>query len=179
MKKVLFFVVAMALLVPGMVWAEVLTHAGAQVEITVPDKWKQASDEDSLTITSPDDAMAVVFTVLDSNEADKAFDAIDKELEKALGEIKWQNDGKPSEEKINGMTAWEWNGSAKEGKMFVDCLSIDTPADKTLGVYWFTAAEFEKKYEADVETIVKGLKPVAAPAPVAPAPAAASGEGEE
>ena len=42
MKKnfVVLCLLAIALWTPGIVLAEVLTHAGAQVEITVPDKWK-------------------------------------------------------------------------------------------------------------------------------------------
>lgn len=114
-----------------------------------------------MTITAPDESMAVVFNVLEADVADKALEAMDKELEKAIGEIKWDNDGKATEEEINGMKTYEYNGKAKGGAMLVDCLVIDTPSEKSLAVYWFSTVEAEKKYEADIATIVKGLKPIA------------------
>ncbi|MBF0500274.1 MAG: hypothetical protein HQM09_09080 [Candidatus Riflebacteria bacterium] len=147
-------------LVSGSAFATTLTHAKAKVEITVPDTWKSAQDGDVMTLSAPDDSMSVVFMIMDSAAADKAFESIDKDLEKNLGPITWANDGKAIDEKINDMPTSEWNGKTKDGKMMVDCLSIDTPSDKALGVYWFSTEESEKKYEADIATIVKGLKPL-------------------
>ena len=143
-----------------LVQAEVLTHTGAKVQITVPDKWTQKKDGDVLVVNSPDGGVGIVFVAVDSENMDAVFDELDKKLEQDTGAIEWENDGEASEEDINGMPAAEWNGSAKDGALYVDVLVIDTPADKDLGIYWFTAADAEKKNQADINTIVKGLKPL-------------------
>jgi hypothetical protein len=147
------------LLFAGAASAEVLTHAGAKVQINVPKGWTQQQDGDVLEINSPDKAMSVVFVVLEQKDAEKALAVMDKEVEKAVGAVEWERDGNALDEDINGMPTSEWNGSAKHGSILVDVLSIDTPSSKNLGVYWFTAAAEEKKYRADLKTIVKGLKP--------------------
>lgn len=159
MMKSLGIAVALCGLLAGAASAEVLTHSGAKVQINVPKGWTQSQDGDVLTINSPDKAVSVVFIVLEQKETEKAFAIMDKAVEKAVGEVEWEHDGKAVDEEINGMPTFEWNGSAKNGKLYVDVLSIDTPADKNLGVYWFTAAAAEKKNQADIDTIVKGLKP--------------------
>jgi hypothetical protein len=154
------FAMATLLLSAELLPAEVLTHAGAKVQINVPEKWTQKQDGDVLVITSPDGGVGLVFAVVAEEDAEAVFEAMDKQLEQQTGTIAWENDGEASELTINGMPAAEWNGSAKGGAMFVDVLVIDTPADKDLGVYWFTDAASEKKNQAAIETIVKGLKPV-------------------
>lgn len=162
MKKMfgLLLAVALACFIPGIGAAEVLTHEGAQIEITVPDNWKQTPEENVLKIMSPDGEMGVTFMVLAQSEADKAFAEVDAALEKALGDIKWENDGKSKPEEINGMKGEIWEGTAKEGKLQVECISLDTPSDKNLGIYWFDTPESEKKYEKDIDIIVNGLKPI-------------------
>jgi hypothetical protein len=161
MKKSLAIGFALCSLVSfaGAASAEVLVHAGAKVQINVPKGWNQKQDGDVLAINSPDKAVSVVFVVLEQKDAEKAFALMDKSVENAVGEVEWEHDGKAVDEDINGMPTSEWNGSAKHGSVYVDVLSIDTPADKNLGVYWFTAAAAEKKYQAEINTIVKGLKP--------------------
>lgn len=163
MKRFFYMTLVMALccLVPSQLAATTLTHAGAQVEITVPDTWKSNQDGDVITITAPDDAMSLVFMILNPKEADKALEEVDNELEKTIGTIKWDNEGNSKPEEINGMKGEFWGGTAKEGKFQVECYSLDTPSGKKLGVYWFDTPESEKKYEKDIETIVKGLKPMA------------------
>jgi predicted Zn-dependent protease len=167
MKKVLGFLLVVVLVgISSSLFAvEVLTHPEAQVQITVPDQWKQVQKEDVLEIYSPGDEMAVVFMILAPKEAEKALDQVDKELEKKLGEIKWENNGDSKPEEINGMKGEIWNGTAKEGKFQVECITLDTPSGKILGIYWFDTPESEVKFQKDIVTIVKGLKPVATNTP--------------
>jgi hypothetical protein len=159
MKKSLGLTLTTLLLLTNVAPAEVLTHAGAKVQIMVPKGWHQSQDGDVLVISAPSDEMSVVFVVLEQNEADRAFKQMDRAVEKSVGEVDWDHDGNAVDEEINGMPTSEWNGTAKKGSIYVDVLSIDTPSDKNLGVYWFTAATAAKKYQADLKTIVKGLKP--------------------
>ena len=175
MKKFigLFLAIALACFAPGICLAEVLTHEGAKIEINLPDKWTQAPDGNMMVVTAPDGDMSIMFMVLEQSEKDKVLEAIDKALEAKVGEIKWENDGNSKPEEINGMKGEIWNGTAKEGKFQVECISLDTPSDKNLGIYWFDTPESEKKYQKEIDLIVKGLKPMAA-APDAP-PAAPPG----
>jgi hypothetical protein len=139
--------------------AEVLSHPGAKVDINVPAKWTQKQDGDVLVISSPDGGVGIVFAVVAAKDVEAVFTALDQKLEQELGAIEWDNDGEASELNINGMDGAEWNGSAKDGEVYVDVVVLDTPTDKDLGIYWFTAAAAEKANQAAVETIIKGLKP--------------------
>ncbi len=188
MKKIfgVFLFLVLATFAPALMAADVLVHPEAQIEITVPDKWTKDAEGDVLKIKAPDGEMGVAFTVLAAEQADKALETIDAELEKALGAIKWENEGKATAEKINEMPCEIWNGTAQEGKLQIECIVVDCPSGKNLAIYWFDTPESEKKYEADIDVIVKGLKPVAAPAAApaaepapAPAPAATEEAGDE
>lgn len=180
MKKIYGSLLVMVLLgiASSLFAVEVLTHPEAQVEITVPDSWKQAPEGNVLKITAPDESMAVVFMVLSPSETDKALAEVDAELEKAIGEITWENEGNATDTEVNGMQGDLWNGTAKEGKFQVECIALNTPSGKTLGIYWFDTPESEVKYEKDIDTIVNGLKPVAGAATPAPDAAPAAGEGD-
>ncbi|MBF0547762.1 MAG: hypothetical protein HQM08_25215 [Candidatus Riflebacteria bacterium] len=158
------FIIACA--VPSLVSAEVITHQEGQIQITVPDTWKKTEEANYIKIEAPDKEMTVCFIILSPEQADKILDTVDNKLEEFLGGIKWENDGKPKADEINGMKGEIWNGTAKEGKFQVECIVLNTPSNKKLCYYWFDTPESEKKYEKDIETIVKGLKPIATtPAP--------------
>lgn len=159
--------------------SNVLTHEDAQIQITVPTSWTQEPEGDVMTITSPDKEMAVVFMILHPKDKDKVLEEMDASLEKSVGEITWENDGNAKAEEINGMKCDEWIGVAKSGVQ-VDCIALDTPSGKVLGIYWLDTPESEKKFAAEIETIVRGLKPIegaAAPA-AAPADETASGSAD-
>jgi hypothetical protein len=141
--------------------------SAAKVEITSPEGWKSSQEGDVVTIGAPDDSISVVFMVLPEGLEDKAIEEIEKNLEKAIGKVAWKE--KPTHEEVNGMPSEIWEGTAKEGKMVVEAMYTNTPADKSLGVYWFSTPEADKKYEKEIETIVKGLKPMGGAAPASPA----------
>lgn len=154
-----FFVgLAVALTLAANLSAATFQFKDAKVEISSPDTWKSAQEGDEVTFTSPDGEMAVVFLLLPAGIEGKAAEYLDKELDKAIGKVQWGE--KPQNETINDMKFEIWEGSAKDGAMSVDAVYIDTPADRTLAGFWFSTKEAEKKFEADVLTIVKGIKPL-------------------
>jgi predicted Zn-dependent protease len=154
---------------PTAALAETVVHQGAKVEISLPDGWKSQQDGDAMNVASPDGELMIVFVVLDSADAEKGFELIDKKLEESTGAIEWEE--KPSNDKINGMDCEIWNGTAKDGTLHIEAVYIDTPADKSLGVYWFSTTESEAKFQKEIDLVVKGLKPVAAAPAPEPAPA--------
>lgn len=145
--------------------AKTFPHQEGQVEITIPDDWKEKIDGNSLSATSPDEAVGISFLMLEAGESDKAGTAVDAELEKTLGaEIAWEKD-EPTEEKVNGMDCWYWVGTAqpKEGSALVILAwVIDTPGEKELLCYVGVAAEAMEKHKAALEAIVDGIKPIKA-----------------
>ena len=174
--KNLALCVCVLLLATAGAGAATFPFAAAQVEIASPDGWNTSQEGDAVTFTSPDKEMTVVFQLLPAGVETKTIEAIDKELDKAIGDVAWSD--KPTEEKINGMDVEIHTGTAKEGKIVVEANYIDTPAERMLAAYWFSTPEADKKYEKEIETIVKGLKPTGAAAPAA-SPAAAEEKEEK
>lgn len=145
--------------------AKTFPHAEGQVEISIPDDWKETIEGNNLSASSPDDAARMSFMMLEAGESDKAGEAVDAELEKTLGaEIAWDTeDG--TEEKINGMDCWYWVGTAKpkEGDpLVVLAWVIYTPTDKELLCYVGVDAASMEKHKAALEAIVDGIKPMKA-----------------
>ena len=164
-------VLALVLVLPCLVSAKTLTHEAGKFSVDIPETWKDKVDGDVLLVTAPDDSISIVMSLIDPKELDKACDVIETAVAKEIGDVTWDNEGKAKEETFNGLNYTMWTGTAKEGKIIVSCDAIDTPAEKTLLCYWFEAKETQAKWQADVDKIVNGIKPLGAVAPAA-APAA-------
>ena len=157
LRNTMALLLVVALAAPAL--AAVIPYAPAGVEIAVPDKWKSETKGEVVSVTAPDGEMAIVFYVLPAGTPDKVFEDLDKKIEAGTGKIKWED--KPTKDKINGMETEIWNGTAKDGKMQVEALYLESPNGKNLGIYWFDTPESEKKYAKEIDQIVKGLKPTA------------------
>ena len=134
------------------------THTEAGVEIAVPDGWKSESKDGALTLSAADGTMAVVFVVYPGDFTDKMIAEVEKRMEAGTGKITWED--KPDKEEVNGLEAEFWEGTAKDGKLQVEAGYIDTPKDNTLAYYWFDTEESETKHRKDIDTIMKGIKPL-------------------
>ncbi|MFZ5949865.1 MAG: hypothetical protein ACOYXC_04130 [Candidatus Rifleibacteriota bacterium] len=141
--------------------ADVLVHEGAQVEITIPENWARNVEGDGMTVVAPNEEMSIAFMILDADKADKVLEQIDASVDKEIGKVAWENNGESKPENINGMEGENWYGTAQGGKIQVECIVLDAPTGKKLVLYWFDTPESEKKYEAEIGMIVRGLKPVA------------------
>ena len=130
----------------------------ANVEATAPDGWKSGQDGDTVTFTAPDGLMSVVLTLLPKGAEDKAAEVIEKELDKSIGKVAWKE--KPTKEKINDLDFEIWEGTAKEGKMVVEANYITGASDRELAVFWFSTPEADKKYEKEIDGIVKSIKKI-------------------
>ncbi|MBF0499323.1 MAG: hypothetical protein HQM09_04285 [Candidatus Riflebacteria bacterium] len=164
MKKtwVLFLAMAIVSFLPSLVAAAVVPLADAQVEITIPDGWTQDTKDNVVSIAAPDKTMSVAFFSISGDSDSKAFDVVDKAVEKTVGAVKWEKDGKGVPEEINGMKGETYEGTAKDGKLQVECIWLATAPGKNLYIYWFDTVDSEKKYQKEIDVIVKGLKPLAA-----------------
>ena len=112
----------------------------------------------AVTLTTPDGAVAVVFVALPQEKAEKGFAEIEAKLESSAGKVEWAD--KPSTDKLNGMEAESWAGAIKDKKLAVYAMYVDTPSEeKSLGVYWFAAADAVGKYKTDIDSLEKRHHP--------------------
>ncbi|MBF0409621.1 MAG: hypothetical protein HQM10_19935 [Candidatus Riflebacteria bacterium] len=153
-------ILGLALVFPGTSIATTLTHSAGQIEIAVPDNWKSSQEGDIIKIEAPGSDMMLVFRIEEGDKADKVFEAIDTALESKVGSITWDNDGNYKEVDLNGMNAYEYNGSADAGKLLIYCLWIDSPSDKSVLLYWLSDEAADSKYEKEVAAILSGIKPL-------------------
>lgn len=139
-------------------FAATTPFTAAKIEISSPDGWKSNVDGDTTTYTAPDGLLSVVFTLLPKGAEDKAAEIIEKELDKSIGKVAWKD--KPTKEKLNELDWETWEGTAKDGKMVVEANYVTGSTDRTVAIYWFSTPEADKKYEKEIDTIVKGIKPI-------------------
>jgi predicted Zn-dependent protease len=144
---------------PSLALAEKKTHAEAKVSIDVPAGWKSEAEEHTLTMSDPNEEAVIALMVVDAKDLEKAADALDKEIGNAVSDLKW--DGEPSEVKVNGMDGMAVDGKGKiEGKAVdVGVLLVVSPAGKVVLVLGAVESSKAKKHEAQLEKILKSIKP--------------------
>lgn len=155
MKKFAILSLTLALLAAAPVRAEVVAYDEGGLNVDVPAGWKHEKKDGALSIEPAAGGMAVVFLALPEKDQAKAVEAVEKALDAKVGKIDWED--KPEKEKINDMDAEIWEGTGKDGKLQVEATYLEA-GDKTVAIYWFDTKESEKKYEKDIDAIVKGLK---------------------
>lgn len=139
--------------------AEELTHKEAQVKLWAPDDWEQEQEDDTLTITSPDEDIAVIFSIFESDDLEAAVDGLAEGLDEFIEDAELMGD--PAKGDINGMptVAIDAKGTVDGEDVYASILLVNTPADKLL----ICLAIGEKEaVEADAKTIqkiFKGMKP--------------------
>ena len=157
MKNIFATCVAAALLaVPA--FADTITYDAAGVQIDAPAGWTVTKSADGISLDAPGKDVSIVFMHIPGKTPEKAIAAVEAELDKAVGKVAWGE--KPTKEKLNGMDAEIWAGTAKDGKLQVEAAYLDTPNDQVLGVYWFDTPESETKYKKDTDQIIQGIKPI-------------------
>ncbi|MCO4770069.1 MAG: hypothetical protein KDA24_08580 [Deltaproteobacteria bacterium] len=149
-------------LAAGSAFAETLTHEPAKVEVDVPDGWTSATEDDALTVESPDGAVLLLFQILDEDELDEALDEVDKEVGKVIRDF----DGKkPESGKVNGMdaVAIEGTGRIEDVKVEVGLALLATPADKVLLVLGLAPTAEYRTNEKAIDAMVASIRPVGTP----------------
>src|SRR5258708_20329775 len=67
---------------------EVYRHEAAGIKFTLPTGWKAKPDGEVITVSSPDDALQMVFWVPEEDTLDAAVKDIDNEIGKTIKNIK-------------------------------------------------------------------------------------------
>jgi predicted Zn-dependent protease len=132
------------------------THAESGITFDVPAGWKAEPDGEQLTVSSPDDSVALVFWVPAESTFDAAVEALDAELAKTISKMK--ADGEVKVDTHNGMRHAGQSGSGEiEGKSVL--WSVDMlQAKKPVIILTFAAPEQIEKHAADYSKIVKSIR---------------------
>lgn len=161
MRRSVFAIVAALLLVPAMSSAKDFEHAEAKLSIWIPDGWHTDTDDGMLAVKDPKEEIGILFIVMDAADVEKATDEMGKVLEEIIKDA--EPDGEPVETKVNGMDAVFIDGKGKADGKPVDFSVglVVTPAGKVMMMLGIAESSKFKTHEANVEKILKGVKPLA------------------
>lgn len=180
MKKALAVLTALFFIAVPFLGAETYEYPSGDpvFQVTFPDNWKTAVQDGSvITAQTPDEAIFnMIWMLPEGVSQDEALNAIDEEIKSSIKDITF---GKPSIEKVNGLSLLTVDGTAKtvdgdapitvsvvffkpEGsqnfKTGKDFFVKDNRADFVW--LYFGATALESKWEKDIESVIKSLKKV-------------------
>lgn len=140
--------------------AEKHSHPGGKVEIDIPGTWKVEKRDSMLVGRSKDDAVGLVFWIVDSPNVDQAVAKLDKALAGKITDWKWPK--KPQKTVLNGMKGIKNVGTAKaNGKdAHVMVAVLGTPTKKGVIVVGVIDAAKVTEHKAELENIFASLKPM-------------------
>ncbi|MEL6178161.1 MAG: hypothetical protein AAFS10_04365 [Myxococcota bacterium] len=169
MRHVKLSVVALLLLtcaagavVPAPANAENFTNVPAQIQFDAPDDWKSETEDGYMVVGPKDEALALVFMVLESTELDAASKELDKALADDFKEI--TPDGEGEEMTLNGMSGFGIDAKAiskKSGKpVELGVLLLKTTSGKILMVLGVADAGKLDAYQSKVTALVQTIRPM-------------------
>jgi predicted Zn-dependent protease len=139
--------------------AKTYPHAEAKVEVTIPDNWKVEGDGDTLTATSADETLGLIFTVLEAKDVDSVLEGLDKELESFIKDLRPKKDAAVvTINRMKGMTI-DAEGKIEGVPMDIGMMILEAPSGKVVMVLGFAAKGTMGKHEPAVQAIFTSLKP--------------------
>jgi hypothetical protein len=135
---------------------QTFSHKEAGVQFELPKGWKAKPDGETITVSTADDSVQIVFWVPDQDTFDAAVKDLDKELGKTIKNIK--TTGKPTQDKHNGMAHYEEAGTGEvEGTTIA--WSVDVlGAKKPLIILTFAAPNLFEKHADEYLKLVGSIK---------------------
>ena len=116
---------------------EVYRHEAAGVKFTLPKGWKAKPDGETVTVSTADDSLQMVFWVPDEDTLDAAVKDLDKELSKTIRNIK--TTGKETTDTHNGMPHYSVSGTGEVEGVTIEW-SVDVLAAKKVVIILSFAA---------------------------------------
>ena len=116
---------------------EVYRHEEAGVKFTLPKGWKAKPDGETVTVSTADDSLQMVFWVPDEDTLDAAVKDLDKELSKTIRNIK--TTGKETTDTHNGMPHYSVSGTGEVEGVTIEW-SVDVLAAKKVVIILSFAA---------------------------------------
>ena len=156
----------------GSAGAEIRTNTTGQVSVDIPSSWiitdtskgqtpaQKKASAGLLVAKSKDDAVGLLFWVVDKSDAKQPIKLLDKALEGKVKDVKWD---KPQDANINGMKGIKNAGTAMiDGKDAIVMVAVVGPTPTKKGVIIFGAIDKAKitEHKAELVNIFDSLKPV-------------------
>ncbi len=135
---------------------ETFSHEAGGLEFELPDGWEAEPDGETISVSTPDDTLKMIFWVADEDTFEEAAKALDEEIAKTVKNMKTV--GEPTEDTHNGMPHYSESGTGEvEGATIqwsVDLLM----AKKPVIILSFAAPGLWGKHQAELEKLVASIK---------------------
>lgn len=128
------------------------------VKIFLPDSWKNSFDRNMISTQSPDDGVAIVFTLLKSAQLNQAMQEAEASILDSVGPL--TPDGDVLNFNLNGMPASMQKGLAMNGQTSVSLTMIWTPNKRWLMIVYVGAKAQEAIWRSYLTDILKRVRPL-------------------
>ena len=134
------------------------THQEGGIQFVAPPTWKAKNEGETLIVSTPDDALSVLFWVPKGDDFNKATADLQGQLEKVIKNLKVTSPGQ--ETTHNGMRAYTGSGTGEvEGEQVVWEVDI-LQAKKPVFVVSFAAPAGFNKHEDEYKQLLASIKKV-------------------
>jgi hypothetical protein len=131
-------------------------HNEAGVKFVLPKGWKAKPDGEVITVSTPDDALQMVFWVPDEDTLDAAVKDLDNELGKTIKNIK--TTGKETKDTHNGMPHYSISGTGEVEGTTIEW-SVDVlAAKKVVIILSFAAPGAWEKHADDAAKFIDSIR---------------------
>jgi hypothetical protein len=127
------------------------------LSVWVPDDWKQEEGDGTLTVSSPDGVVSVVYGIVDAKDLKAAVKEIDKQLSAIMKKVKVVT--KPHEVTVNNLT-----GTLEDGTGVIDDVAMDWSVsvyvykNKALMVMGFAAKGLYDQHADNLKKMLTSIK---------------------
>jgi hypothetical protein len=137
---------------------DVYRHEAAGIKFTLPAGWKAKPDGEVITVSSPDDALQMVFWVPEEDTLDAAVKDLDNELGKTIKNIK--TTGKETKDTHNGMPHYSVSGTGEVEGTTIEW-SVDVlAAKKVVIILSFAAPGAWEKHSNSAAKFIDSIKKI-------------------
>jgi hypothetical protein len=127
------------------------------LQIWLPDDWKQQTEADLLTVTSPDESVVVQYSVPDVKDLSEAIKSLDREIGQIIKDLRVST--KPKETTIKGVRGIFAEGTGTVTGAQVDwSVAVYSHKDRCLLILGFGESGKAKKHAKEIEKMLTSIK---------------------
>jgi predicted Zn-dependent protease len=137
---------------------EVYRHEAAGIRFSLPAGWKAKPDGEVITVSTPDEALQMVFWVPDEDTLDDAVKDLGNELGKTIKNIK--TTGKEARDTHNGMPHYSASGTGEVEGTTIEW-SVDVlAAKKVVIILTFAAPGAWEKHSGSASKFIDSIRKI-------------------
>lgn len=135
---------------------ETYTHKNGGIQFQLPKGWKAEPSGDQMTVSAPDNSIAMIFWVAGEDSLDATVKALGDELDKTMKKVKYTGEAK--QDTHNDMPHYSQTGTGEIGGASI-LWSVDLlQAKKTVIILTFAAPGAFEKHAEDAQHLVMSIK---------------------